>query len=157
MQGDELDRILDEALASYARAEPRAGLPQRVMARVRSDAKPSWRRWLLLPVGAALVLSAIAVEMWPGENPPPPPLARLDVIKVPRVESGAAVIVKRAPRREPSPRPPTLTSEERALLAFARVAPEAALQLTEPDKPVEIEPIDIRPLKIDGLQTGETK
>ena len=45
MNGDEVDRILDEALASYSLQEPRTGLSGRVMARIRSEGAASRRGW----------------------------------------------------------------------------------------------------------------
>jgi len=47
--------------------------------------------------------------------------------------------------------------EERTLLAFAQIAPEVVKWLQQPEKPLEIEAITIRPLEIDGLSTGENK
>jgi hypothetical protein len=58
---DELDRLIDSELARYA--EPRAGLEQRVLARVEAAAvrRPGrlseWQRWI--GVGAAVTLAAV--------------------------------------------------------------------------------------------------
>ena len=38
LQADDLDRTLDAALANYAAVEPRAGLEDRILVRVRAEA-----------------------------------------------------------------------------------------------------------------------
>jgi hypothetical protein len=40
---------------------------------------------------------------------------------------------------------------------FAQQAPEAARQLAQPDKPLEIEAINIQAIQIDSLEIGEIK
>jgi hypothetical protein len=170
MSGDELDRILDDALASYSLLEPRAGLPGRVMARVAADgAAPRRVWWWLAPAAAVLAGALIATVFWRSETHPPvvtvvrPPVRTevetpaapppLDVArKVEHVRS-----VRRLPRRESFPSPAPLSAEERALLAFVQHAPGVARQLAEPDKPLEIEAVNIQPLQIAGLEIGEIK
>jgi hypothetical protein len=57
---DDLDRVLDAALARYASVEPRSGLEQRVMANLSTAARHTqtlgWWRW-----GAAAVLAIVLV------------------------------------------------------------------------------------------------
>ena len=40
-EGDERDRLLDEALSSYSAEEPRPGLEQRVLNRIHAEAGAS--------------------------------------------------------------------------------------------------------------------
>jgi hypothetical protein len=42
------------------------------------------------------------------------------------------------------------------LLALAQQPPEATNWLAHPDKPLEVVPLAIRPLQVDGLDSGET-
>jgi hypothetical protein len=62
-QPDELDRLLDEALASYSSEEPRPGLERRVLKRVRAERAPrrfGWWRWAVaVPVLASLLALAV--------------------------------------------------------------------------------------------------
>ncbi len=161
----ELDRILDEALASYGAMEPRPGLERRVLHRVRAASVR--RRWLLLvPVLAALLL-AIGIRLWPGIRtidalpPQPSSIARAPVIAAPRI---AKVIARSArprvfPRREGLPRkalfptPSPLTPDERALLFLASKRPG---QTEDFAAHREIEPIEISELQITPLpDSGE--
>jgi hypothetical protein len=70
MQGEnsERDRELDAALATYAPAEPRAGLEQRVLANLRAErqrlAMRGWRRWPALAALAVAVSIALVSASW---------------------------------------------------------------------------------------------
>jgi hypothetical protein len=169
MNGDELDRILDAALASYSLQEPRAGLSARVMARVRTDSPSSRRPWLLLAIAAAaLACLAITTLHW-HSNPRPvvvtmtPPVPAVEpampapLPAQPPLPAPAPRTGRKLPQRERFPSPAPLTPEERVLVAFAQRAPQVALRFAQPDKPLEVEEINIRPLQIDGLSTGEMK
>jgi hypothetical protein len=63
---DELDRVLDAALAKYAAAEPRAGLEERVLANLRAERAPvpdrAWWRWSVIAALAAVFLVALALR-----------------------------------------------------------------------------------------------
>ena len=67
---DDVDRVLDAVLASYAAVEPRAGLEQRVLANLRAEqAKPqghSWWRWSAAAALAAIVGVAVVLAGRPG-------------------------------------------------------------------------------------------
>jgi hypothetical protein len=70
---DKIDQLIDSALASYA--EPRAGLEQRMLARMATDAHRSSRRgWLMLaiaaPALAALILMIYVASRAPHAQPP---------------------------------------------------------------------------------------
>lgn len=157
---DELDQLLDEALASYSLEEPRAGLPARVMARISTDRAPSRGGWWLLAVAAAAILCiAIALSVRTQSVPVRP--APVVVVTHPEIHPPVVVArrkpAKRLPRRDRFPSPAPLTEEERSLMAFAQLAPEVARQLAEPDKPLEVQAITIRPIEIKGLPTGENQ
>src|SRR5215472_2559365 len=57
---DELDRLLDAALASYANVDPRPGLDERILANLRSEhpVAHAWWYW-----GLATALAAILVVL----------------------------------------------------------------------------------------------
>jgi hypothetical protein len=62
---NDLDRMLDSALAKYAAVEPRMGLEERVLANLR--AKPGtdrvWWRWRLAIAAMAVVIVAVTVAL----------------------------------------------------------------------------------------------
>ena len=169
---DELDRILDDALASYSAQEPRVGLAGRVMARVRSEGERTRRIWLLPAIAmAAAACVAIAMMLWRSDSATRPiVIAPVGPVIVKKVEQPPASLrpavprrvehpqhAARLPQRERFPSPDPLTPGERALLAFVQHSPEAARQLAQPGKPLEIEAISIRPIEIDGLEIGEIR
>lgn len=75
--GDELDQILDAALAKYTSAEPRPGLELRILANLRSANVPSrqplWWRWGLR---AALAAILVALVIGLRSTKPTPTVAR---------------------------------------------------------------------------------
>jgi hypothetical protein len=157
---DELDQLLDEALASYSLEEPRAGLSARVMARIRTERAPSGGGWWLLAVAAAaIVCIAIALSVRTQSVPVRP--TTVAVVTHPEIHPPVVAArrkpAKRLPRRDKFPSPAPLTEEERSLISFAQLAPEVARQLAEPAKPLEVQPITIQPIEIDGLPTGENQ
>lgn len=146
----EVDRILEEALECYSVQEPRAGLPGRVLARVRLDARTARPRWIgfVFAMGAAACLAA-GLVIWRPAPPvlslvlaPPRPPAAPEV----RVTVKPPVRVRRRPRRE-----------ERVLVALTALPPEAALWLAAADRPLEVKPLEIVPLQIELIETGELK
>lgn len=166
MQGDELDRLLDSALAEYARAPERPGLTERVLRRVRDDAaRRGWRRWLPWAWGLpALAAGTVAVVvLWMPRDPGPPASVQLARIEPPALAVAARVPVPPArprvaatapPRRRVFPTPSPLTLEERALYALATEHSDQlasyADDLRHSTDPVRIEPISIEPLTHGG-------
>jgi hypothetical protein len=77
-KGDDLDRVLDTALAKYAAIEPRTGLEERILANLRSGEVPAanstWWKWSLAAAVAAVLLVAIAVA-WRPRSPSLPVIA----------------------------------------------------------------------------------
>ena len=157
---DELDQLIDSAMAEYADAEPLAGLEERVLERVRLEraGKRSFWRWSIAVVAVAAALLVILVprpqqvdvrrtarSAEVREGPPPaanhatPPRARPQTSRSPQ---------HRMPKRDQFPTPAPLTAEERALLHLARFHSDE-LQPTRELQPIEIAPIEIAPIRFD--------
>jgi hypothetical protein len=146
MNSDELDRLIDGALATYAECEPRPGLAARVLARVSSARRSS--RWIL--TWAVPLLAGIAIVAVPRTKPVEPLRVAAFVPDVPR----EAYIV---PVRRAAPAIGKNLPKQRPLLALARFDSETAAWLSRSSAPIGVQEIEIRPLQIDGLATGEFK
>jgi hypothetical protein len=171
MEGsDELDRVIDGALADYSGAEPLAGLEERVLNRVRVvEAGPRWRfAWAFaLAAVAAAVVTTIVVQI-PQQPAPknndiacvvtPAPLPAVEKARVvpKRLVRSRAPRPGLLPKLEQFPSPTPMTAEEQALVAFVGQRPAEAQQvfadLRKNGEPIEIEPIQIPPLQNYGAQ-----
>lgn len=168
---DNLDRLIDGALAGYSNAEPLAGLEGRVLNRVRVKLAMR-RRVFAWAVAFAAVASVVVVGIVirterhvavpkPAEIVQAKPALPTAVTRLPRVMP-KRVSVKRSGRPKPLPKleqfpsPAPLTAEERALVALAQQDPEELGKFAEMERqseaPLEIQPIQIAPLQQDGDQ-----
>jgi hypothetical protein len=175
---DELDRTLDEALATYGDPGPDGGLEQRVLARIGSERQARHHRWPLrwaagLAAAAGLVL-AITPALWhparphtapkPGDTPIERPLiARAGAPKLqrpadwrPRHAAGAArssgpqPVV--APKLDIFPTPVPLSSQEKALVRLiARTPAEQRKKLMAPPEQTN-EPPSIAAISIPPIE-----
>ena len=171
---DELDALLDAALATYVDAEAKPGLAPRILAITsRREAHRSAVRWLAVAVPALAAL--LLVTMLLRRHAESPSEAQHVVAQVrsaaPRVvlpakparpnHSAAGRPVKatdsrvapsRLPRREVFPTPATLTPEEQALLKLGNrrlgEVPGQTIQSAtqDPVQPIHIAAIEIPPL-----------
>src|SRR5687767_12344581 len=137
MNKDDLDDLLDRALAGYS-PEPRPGLAQRVIAHVHADRKPSgwWRLIFAIPILASVIFVFVNRNHAPRPAPRPAPVSQAKVeapqVVLPSSEPVPAMKPVRQKRRRlpqatkqdqfPSPAP--LTKEETALLQLAMRAPD---------------------------------
>jgi hypothetical protein len=168
---DELDQILDSALAGYSARQPWPGIDERVIARLRGQKRQdAWLRWVVpVPVLAAIVMiiaylvepEARHVNVAPPVVQRPVPVERHDEQPQP-----AAIIAKvpplhRAPAIRPNvlkapvfPAPSPLTAEERALIQLAASNPEvlqnAQISRQHGNEPLTVQPINIPPLENSG-------
>ncbi len=169
---NDLNLIIEDALGSYSDANPPASLERRIMARVNREVV--WwrlsRTHAAIAVAAALVLITVQVVRTSDPAATTPRLAT-----EPTQQSAEKPILKSAAEIEPLPtrqarrivhtRPPaetgrgltvpTLTSEERALLALAELpstepGPEFIEQQQSGIRPLEVHAIEITPLQSDG-------
>ncbi len=164
---DELDGLINEALAGYASAAPLGGLEERVLRRIElASARRRRVWWWAVPAMAALVVAGVVapgllqrpVEPIPIARAlaPAGPAAELLERRVPRVVKTTPVRRQRAlPKEELFPMPSRMTREERLLVAWAGRAPEELRQAFEDlqrrtDEPIAIPPIEITPLDNDG-------
>ncbi len=152
---DDLDRVLDAALAKYAAVDPRAGLEERVLAHVRTEAQSPRRLWLQwgLAAGVAVVV-LVAVLVWRSSRVPHHVIANHPAITIqrPSIEdghsaphaTGEVAIVKHASTRKPAvhpviaataiahpkleqfPSPQPLSQEEIALAQYVKNFPKEA-------------------------------
>ena len=80
---DELDRILDAALAKYAAVEPRTGLEERALATLRAEqahvSDRSWRRWGVRAAVAAVIVVTVGLASRSGK-PSHPVVANRPVV-----------------------------------------------------------------------------
>jgi hypothetical protein len=161
---DELDQILDSALASYCAQQPRPGIEQRVIARLLQPAmRRHWLRWVV-PVPALAGLLLITYWIKPSASPASTPqyVVRKEPVKRDLQPSPATTVAQAAPGRKvrvmrPSvvkaavfPTPSPLTEEERVLVQLAASAPELlhSVQIDRQhwNQPLTVEPINIPPL-----------
>jgi hypothetical protein len=81
---DELDQVLEDALAEYREAEPLAGLEDRVLQRVKSQAERArrpWWQWNAIAAAAAV----LAIAAWIGfggraRHEAPAPVAQKQIL-----------------------------------------------------------------------------
>ena len=165
---DDLDRVLDAALAKYAAVEPRPGLEDGILANVRTglDHAPhaAWWRWGLTAAIAALVLVVVTLA-WRSKAPHPqianrPPVATQSPTKseTPPIHSADNVppqqikpirraaahrvpvpAVASSPKLDQFPSPQPLSPEEIALARYVRNFPNEAQLVAKAQEELEVE------------------
>ena len=153
----DIDRVLDEALAGYSKAEPLAGLEQRVLQRVQAEGRRRGIAWWHWATAATMAAAAVLVATpWVRTAPEtlqvavipphPPQIAAARVVANPA--HGTAL-----PKRREFPTRAPLTPGERALLAFVANAPDEARYLhSRLDEPIQVAELKIAPLQTDDLR-----
>jgi len=180
---DPIDARIDAALRSYA--EPPASISDArivtatMLERARqSRARRSFWIWAM-PAAACLLALVLSVAVWMFHMRPAPQLARAvpqppPAISVPRNvaparASASARIVRRQiphsptlPQLDVFPTPAPLSTQEQALVAFARNAPATVKQAVIDDQlhwdqPPSIAPLNISPPEISGIPSTEVE
>jgi hypothetical protein len=158
---DNIESLLDDALASYARPGPRPGLERRILDRIHADTGPRWAfpRWVwAIPAAVGLLWAGV---LWNRHVAPPArvPVAHVAAARaVPPSRQETPRIVHRPhsrrvlPRLPQFPAPVPVTNEERALLAFVTHAPKEAQESLIEAEQQSVEPIRIEEIKIQPLQ-----
>ncbi len=158
---DNIESLLDDALASYARPEPRPGLERRILDRIHADTSPrrAFPRWAWAIAAAACLLWAGVLWNRHGATPTRAPVAQVAAVRaVPPSRQETPRIVHRPhsrrvlPRLPQFPAPAPVTNEERALLAFVTHAPKEAQESLIATEQQSVEPIRIEEIKIPPLQ-----
>jgi hypothetical protein len=163
-----VDDLLDKALANYSQAEARMGLEGRVLARLEEEKAASprgWWRWAWVPAAA---VALIAGGLYLARPKPQAPTASSVAVKSgPAVQTATATRPQAQRRAESRPRlveaaakpaqfpaPAPLSEQERLLLAYVKLQPQAAAEQAkaagEPLVEMKIEPLEIQPLEPDG-------
>ena len=179
---DELDDMIDGALAGYSSADPMEGLEDRVLHRVHQAGAARRRPWpyrlgLALPTLAAMLVAAITFRM--GWNPqsratnttrsvavlrlpspttkpqlrPAPALRAAKPKRSGRTRQEHIVPASSLPKEEFFPSPVPITNEERALAAWVGRAPLEAQQAFAALRKQVDGPIAILPIQIPPLQS----
>ncbi len=153
---DEIDRLLDTALAKYSAAEPRPGLEERILTRLRDERKRApalaWWYWVMVPT---LAMALVAFGLWrqfgkssappianhpvvsaPSVNLPEPEIAHRDAntpaprkverTRRTRPQSQVMAINTATPKLDQFPSPQPLSEQELALAKYASAYPEEA-------------------------------
>lgn len=168
---DDLDRIIDNALSTYSEATPRPGLQQRVQNRIRmADADRRMFSFLGAALAFATVLLLLAIVLrtpHPAPNigdvahaPGPPVETRRASVRLGRrfkMPARRTPRTKSIPKESHFPVVAPFTGAERALLALVENHPVEAQQLViemqrRSNQPIDIQAIQIQPLRSDGEQ-----
>jgi hypothetical protein len=185
-QPDELDKLLDEALANYSSEEPRPGLEQRVLHRVRAAGTPhrfGWRRWAIaIPALASLVLLAVThlgkplATAYRGQPQPAAVAPNLAATRLPattvvepgerrsvparrpqRIVNRPVAAQSALPKRGVFPLPEPLSPEERALLDLVTHFPDQAREVLIEASQRSSQPIEIPRIEIPPLPGGSER
>jgi hypothetical protein len=166
-RGDEVDRALDATLATYAAIEPRAGLDERILARLQSEPKSQPRpvrwHWSAAAVLATVIITISLVGR--RSRPTQPAIATRPSIQNPeelnrltsssirnRVARNAASptervvirhlhpsVVAAGPKLDQFPSPQPLTKEELALARYVRSFPKEATLVAQAQEEFDLE------------------
>jgi hypothetical protein len=156
---DDLDSLIDRALAGYSAVEPLTGIEGRVIERARIEraARRRKRVWWMAALAAPGLAAMVFVVPMQRPAPPPAPVARIAapvVVRSPAPKATEAKqrvrprpVVRQLPKRDQFPTYTPLTREERMLLSLAASNPEAWPAPLAGE--IEIKPIEIAPLQVD--------
>jgi hypothetical protein len=167
MRSDELDKILDDALSSYSQEEPRRGLENRVLNRIRATRERSrfaWLHWMIpIPAFACVLILAVTIltKRDSVQRPSPAPImAKRAAASLIAPEAVQTIPTRRRPKhlrlrkREQFPSPTPLTREERSLLAFVARSLKQAEEVLADAKRRSAEPLGIEEIHIEPLRRG---
>lgn len=161
---DEFDAIIDDAIKSYAAAEPSPDLAANLLRRAQSERLQEHKGWKLamafaLPVAAAVALAVVLVGRL---SLPQAPVAIATVPAVPVVHGVPVTSAKAAKpaqtrlrkfKVEAHPLPAPYTKQELALLAFVEQYPKEAAKVAE-EQSRPLEPLSRKPIAISRLEVA---
>jgi hypothetical protein len=174
---DTLDRLIDQAVRAYSQAEPLSGLEERILNRIKTAKPKPGHRSGLFALAAAGLLFCLCVTLLMSrhnastslpttiaiEKPNRPPAALVANLTAPHPDRAPPArrvrVHSRLPKRSQFPSPDRATPEERALARFVQNDPDGALKLVASlraiDAPIEIQPMEIKPLQFESLFNQE--
>jgi len=178
---DNLDEMIDAALESYA--NPRPGLERRMLARISGGAATSsrWRRLFVAIaaplIGSLLLMAYLAprishvattqvavaptpsstshVESTPGRLPASRSASRVHERHARRLPDRVRYNIVQRPKLDIFPSPKPLSYAEKAVIRFAREAPEGDRKALVTPDPELTEPIRITAIHIPPLPSSE--
>ncbi|MEJ7608157.1 MAG: hypothetical protein WKF37_18305 [Bryobacteraceae bacterium] len=160
MKNDEIDDLLASAVGRDGAAEPRPGLEQRVLTRVRTEKHRGVPRWVFAVPALATV--AFVFVMTRLETPPVKTSAKAAIRSAAVEPVSIAKILPRSRRksraaRKPDffPTPAALTAEELALVQLVTRAPEQARGLIRESAEIRVSPIQLEPIVDIRRETDE--
>jgi hypothetical protein len=165
MQDEDLDKLLNQGLSGYSRAEPSHGFEHRIMIRIQSADKPRLWPWVLaIPALACCLFFALVLRPRPETAPDRPVTAQLQQkapapqssMQFSRTQARRPHSVSRRPALPvPSSAPAPLTAPERALLDFIARVPAGTLQEVSRDVRSGVEPLEIEVIQIQPLRSSD--
>jgi hypothetical protein len=162
---DNLDTLIDAALASYTSLEPRPGLEQRILASVAAAGRPrrwGWRPLWALAAAAALIAVVAIPLVFRSARPTvavlhPPAVAQHFPQSAPAPATPARYTLAshaRPAATQSEVSHPLAQSSSGRLASMASAAPVTiALIRNQPltDEPIHVKPISIAPIQIAAL------
>jgi hypothetical protein len=123
---DDLDPVLDAALAKYSTAEPRTGLEDRILANLRAErvAIPDHGWWKWSVAAAAIFVVVAVIWAWRSDRPFRPAIATHPSTATPQQQAGTKVASrdlnpgqpnKAAPIRRAGVHPPQANATQAAI------------------------------------------
>lgn len=164
---DKFDALMDNAVKSYAAAEPSPDLAATILRLAQQEPLPQRKRWQLalafaLPLAAATVLAVVLVgRLSLPQSPTAVAVApAVPEVSLPKIQPAKAIApgharahARRLEAARPLPAP--YTRQELALLAFVEQHPKEAAEVAKaqarPMKPLSQQPITISHLEIAPL------
>lgn len=148
---DDLDRVLDSALAMYATITPRRGLEERILANLRAEhsaARRTWWVWALVSAALALLIVVLALRSSRAVRPevakqrPVPEVAKPvedrnlggsahPIRHVRRNQAGKQQPLPANPKLDQFPSPRPLSEQEQILAMYINQNPGYAALIAE--------------------------
>ncbi len=142
---DELDKLIDDALASYTPLEPRAALSQRILAAVAADRPRTWSwRPLWALAAASVLIAAVAIPL--AHKPAQPAVA---VLHTQQLIEGNSTTAAATPVRIRQHRSVLITTRSAALGTPGKSGSGGMTLLRI--EAIETKPITIAPIQIAAL------
>ena len=149
---DELDRILDSALAMFSSIEARAGLEERVLANLRTEESTEHRTWWAWGFAAVALTLVILAVTWHSKSQTQRPIAnriatpagvkptKSGSLQIPVIGSASSVrraetpkhhAPKENPKLDQFPSPQPLSEQEKIMAMYINEYPENAALIAE--------------------------